>query len=138
MALYVNPFYKDCVRGFNTTTDDGRFKADFIRAANNTFDDLSNAAKMSTPIDHIAKETDNTSSLDEQNGNIFFEGLVYHLVSMGYEHVRGDLAYGASKTNWEKRLGEWMVIKSLEDQEDQDDDGIPESDIVGLGYLGDS
>lgn len=137
MSLSLNPLYKDCVRGFSTTTDDGRFKLDWVRAANNTLDDLSNAAKMSTAITHIAKETDSTSSLDANHAMIMFEGLVYHLVSMGYEHVRGDLAYSASKTNWDHRMGEWMVIKSLEDQADQDDDGIAETSVAGLGYLGD-
>jgi len=138
MSLALNPLYKDMVRGFSTTTDDGRFKADWIRAANNTFDDLSNAAKMSTAISHIAKETDSTSDLDPAHAMIMFDGLVFHLVSMGYEHVRGDLAFAASQTNWNARKGEWMIIKSLEDQATQDDDGIATSDITGLGYLGSS
>jgi|GEM_PF-4903128 len=137
MSLYLEPLYNDCVRGFQTTTDDSRFKADFIRAVNNVFDDLSNAAKMSTAISHVVKESDTSSSFDTEHSVIIFEGLIYHLVNMGYRHVRGDDAYAVSKTNWENRKADWMVIKSLEDQEDQDDDGICEDDVVGLGYVGD-
>jgi len=136
MSLSLLPLYQSMVRQFHTVESDTRFKSDFIAAANLVLDELSNSADLETPIDHIAATDADVDELEEKHYYIVNDGLIVKLIDSGLKHIRGDDSYDKALGNWEARKGDFMVQESHDLQSDQDDDGIPEEDVIGLGYLG--
>jgi len=138
MSLSLTPVYEAMCRQFNTTAGDGRFKADFVFCCNLVLDQLSNTAKLTTALTHVASPTDDVDDLEEEESYILTAGLIFELVNAGYKHVRGDLAFAAAKSLWEDAQSDYMVIQQREDQEDLEDDDVePTADIIGLGNLED-
>ena len=135
MALSPRPLYDAMVRQFKTGTSDVRFSADFVYCLNNCLDELSFSAALLTAIGHVAREDESISELDENHGYILSSGLVVKLVESGHRHNSDD-AYTLALRQWEERKGDFMVIKSREDQETTDDNDVPTADIWGLGYRG--
>jgi hypothetical protein len=137
MSLSMYPLYLSCVKQFTSSTSDNRFKGDFVDASNSVMDDLSNNGKLTTALPHIESVNDTVDDLDSTDSSITLKGLIYYLVLLGQKHVRGDDAYAFATSEWEDALGEWRQLLLEEDMSTRDDDGIPEADIIGLGYLGD-
>lgn len=135
MSLEMYPLYLSCVRQFTSATGDNAFKSDFVDAANCAFDDLSNYAKLTTALPHIEAVDDTVDDLDENHSTILLAGLTQYLILRGRKHARGDQAYAVSDIQWADKKGEFMQLMKESDQATVDDDGVPTSDIVGLGYL---
>ena len=137
MALYVENLYQEMVRQFNTETDDTRFLDTFIVALNSVLDELSFAAGLSTAIVHKTRVDQSISELDDEHSAIVLAGLAATIARFGNEHAQGVDAFDRLEGTWRRHRNNFQVMKSWEDQETQDDDGVPTSDIAGLGYLGD-
>lgn len=136
MSLSLTPLYQSMVRGFNTVETDARFKADFVDSVNLVLDELSNAAKLDTAIEHVEDCEAEIDELDDEHSYLVNNGLVFYLVNGGYKHVRGDLAYQAAKDLWDEAKGDYMVMEQRDDQSDLEDDDVePTGDIIGLGNL---
>lgn len=138
MSLSLTPLYEAMVRGFSTTTGDGRFKEDFVFACNLALDGLTNSAKLATAIAHVESTDADIDELEEYHSEILTAGLIFQLVNSGYKHVRGDLAFAAAQTLWEDAKADYMVLEQRDDQADLEDDDVePTGDIIGLGNLED-
>ena len=137
MALYVESLYDEMVRQFNTSTDDTRFLDTFIMAWNSVMDELSFSAGLSTSLDHISRVDTSVSGLNDDDSAIVLAGLAATIARFGNEHAQGADAFDRLEGTWRQKRNNFQVTKSWDDQATQDDDGVPTSDIAGLGYLGD-
>lgn len=137
MALEVGVLYDAARRAFNSGTANARFAADFVDALNICLDELSFAADLSTAIAHVDSVETSISALNADDFAIVMAGLEIKLKDFGtINSKRGTEFMDRAQTRWEDKLGDFMVKKSREDQDDEDDDGDAESDIIGLGYIG--
>jgi hypothetical protein len=137
MAYKVETLFKAMARSFHTQISDDSFQQNYVCAINTVVDELSFAAGLSTPIAHITAVNGSISELDPEHGSIITAGVIDALIKLGWEHSEGPSAYDRLQNNWIVKKNDFQVMKSREDQATQDDDGIPTSDIAGLGYLGD-
>ena len=137
MALSLTSLHDNMVRQFSTSVSDPRFQKDFIDAVNISLDQLSDAARLTTPMAHISNYKATISELDSTDLNILEPVLVFNLISAGRKHVRGDEAYTKQKENYDEALGDFMVNKNLEDQASVAVDGTGAS-VAGLGDVTDS
>lgn len=137
MSLSLYPLYLSCVKQFTSAVSDNRFKTDFVDAVNSVMDDLSNGGKLTDTLPHVETVNDTVDDLDAKHSTITLKGLIYYLILFGQKHVRGDDAYQIAGVEWDQAQGEWLQLLLEDDQATQDDDGIPTSNIIGLGYLGD-
>lgn len=135
MSLEMYPLYQSCVRAFSSTTGDNTFKSDYVDAANCTFADLSNYAKLTSAIAHIEAVDESVSGLSEKHSTIVLAGLTNYLILRGRKHASGDQAYAVADIQWNDKKAEFMQLMQESDQSTEDDDGIPTADVVGLGYL---
>lgn len=134
MALNLEPVFDNMVRQFRTNASDNRFQADFVDAANNALDRLSSAADLSTAIAHVTGYSSSVSELNFNDQQMVFPIIAFELILMGRKHVRGDEAYGELKSEMLDSLGDFMVKKSREDQDDVADNLSGEdASIIGLG-----
>ena len=137
MAYKVETLFEAMVRQFHSDVSNDRFQDDFVDAVNTAVDELSFRADLSTAIGHISKVTDSIGELDPKHSSIMMAGVAFNLSSAGWEHSEGNTAFDRLQAMWNSKLGDYQVMKSWEDQDTQDDDGVPTSDIAGLGYQGD-
>lgn len=137
MSLSMDFLFQAMTRQFHTQPSDDRFQKDFVVACNAALDQMSFHAELATPIGHISKTSDSVEELDPKHSFILLAGLASLLADTGYEHSEGAMASDRLLGRWIARLGDYRVMKSREDQATQDDEGVPTSDIAGLGYLGD-
>jgi hypothetical protein len=134
MSIQTTSLFTSMVRQFNTNVADDRFQKDFVQALNVCLDELSFCAALDTPIAHVQSHQTIISGLDEDDMFILQDGLVVRLTESGREPVGGESQYDRAKVNWEDRKGDFMVKQSRDLQATEDDDGVPTSDVVGLGY----
>lgn len=137
MSIDLSVLHDDMCRGFTTTTADGKFKSDFVTACNLVLDQLSDSGKLDTAMVHVESTEDTIDELNDEQTYLVSIGLIFHLVNLGYKHVRGDLSYQAAHDQWEIAKAQFLTMKARENQSDVDDDGEPENDVAGLGYSGD-
>lgn len=142
--LSTASIYQAMVRAFGTVTSSDNFNSDFIQAVNNSLDELSNAAALTTAHSHVNASTANISTLDEQDAYILQAGVIVHLALAGWPHraMSNDDAFltRVALPLWESALGDSMVRKSRDDDQaasTEDDDGNYEGDIIFWGYRGD-
>ena len=137
MAYRVESLYNAMLRVFKSQPANDRFKADFISAVNLSLDQLTFYAQLATALPHVTSETGTISALDPDDEAIVSDGVTFHLIRTGYEHAEGPNAYDRFLNRWLSSQGDFVVKKSREDQEAQDDNGVPTDVDIGLGYLGD-
>jgi hypothetical protein len=137
MAYKVETLFNAMVRQFHSDPSNDRFVDDFVDAVNASVDELSFRADLTTAIGHIKKVDDSIGELDPKHHYIMMAGVAFGLSSAGWEHSEGNTAFDRLQAEWNRKLGDYQVMKSWEDQATVDDDGVPTADIAGLGYLGD-
>ena len=137
MSYKVETLFNAMVRQFHSDVSNDRFQDDFVDAVNSSVDKMSFQAGLSTAIGHISKITDSISELDPEHSAIMMAGAAFFLSSAGWEHSEGNTAFDRLKNEWKGELGDFQVMESWDDQATQDDDGVPTSDVAGLGYQGD-
>ena len=134
MSLELSAIFDSMVKQFRTQSTDDRFQSDFVFAANNALDELSFAAELSTPMDHVTGSNSTVSQLDQDDQKILSRVVAFELVLSGRKHVRGDSAYKELKVESEEAAGSFMVKKSRDDQADVADNLSGEgAQIIGLG-----
>ena len=136
MALYLQTLYENAVRSFSTNATDTRFAANFVTAVNFSLDELSRCGHLTAALAHIDATDSNVTGMDEEHSDIMAAGVAYHLMEMGHGMTarNGPALMDRALVRWELKQGDWMIDKSRDDQDDVDDDGNPEADIIGLGY----
>ena len=145
MALNTSSLHRAMVRAFSVgQTTNSNFNEDFIQAVNNSLDELTNAAALTTVHAHVVAHDADISTLSGRDQHMLQAGVVVHLCLAGWPHrAMGDDAQFLSRVAlpmWADALGMAMVRQSRDvDQASstQDDDGVSETDVVGLGYTGD-
>jgi len=139
MALTLDPIFENLVRQFRTQTTDVRFQDDFRDAINNSLDNLSFAGDLSTALSHIAGYNDSVPGLNANDQSMLMHVAAFELLVMGRKHVRGDTAFDELGSLSEIALGNYMVKKSREDQDDVVDNLSGEgTHIIGLGDVEDA
>ena len=135
MALPLNTIYDAMVRQFTTSSASRRFNDDFLDAVNNALDDIWATGALDTQPTHATNYTEECSVLGPEHRAAFMKGIIYHLISLGQKH--SGIERDTARAEWEDAKGDIMVIERRAEQADEDDDGDPSNDIVGLGYVGD-
>ena len=134
MSLGLQTLHTNLCHEFSTRPDDRGFQSDFVHATNMALDELSFCGDLTTAIDHVQAVNENVGELAESDYYILRQGIVVNLIQAGRVHRGGEQSYIYAKSNWENRKGDFMVKESRDLQSTTDDDGIPTSDIIGLGY----
>lgn len=135
MALSVLPLQNIMIRQFSSSANSDRFTSDFLDAINNALNDIWATGALDTEPSKVTSVSGSISQLSNAHSSAFQKGLVYHLTRLGQKHSGVD--YVIAKQEWEDALGDIMVIERRDWQSDEDDDGQPTEDVVGLGHVGD-
>ena len=139
MALNLDSIFGNLTRQFRTVATDARFQDDFRDGINNSLDAMSSAADLSTPLAHIVGYNDSVSGLSEDDQMIVMHVCAFELLMMGRKHVRGDTAFRELGLLKEEALGDFMVKKSRDDQDDVASNLSGEgAQIIGLGDVSDA
>jgi len=134
MALNLDSIFTNLTRQFRTVITDDRFQEDFKDAINNSLDSLSFSAQLATSLSHIAGYSDSVTGLDQDDQKILMHVCAFELLMMGQKHVRGDTSFQELGELSEIALGDFMVKKSRDDQDDVADNLSGEdASIIGLG-----
>jgi len=134
MSLLLYRLYQIQVRAFSSVEGDSRFRADFVDAVNRCLDDLSKDANLETVIPHVDTFNDSIAQLDEVDSGMMVDGLTKFLVESGRDFQGGMEGYQLATRNWETGKAQFKTTQQLNTMETVDDDDIPTSDMIGLGY----
>lgn len=137
MSLSVADIFTEAKASFNRASGGERTEIVFLRAVNKALDELTAAGELSSALAHVTATDGLISGLDEQDSYILSAGMTYHMIQMGQMHLAGPTFFSFAAAEWDRVKGDFMMKQLKDDQAAEDEDGTPENDIIGLGYLGD-